>query len=218
MKRFKTLVYGFLAGICISLGGTVFLSLDNKIVGSLLFTVGLFTICTQGFNLFTGKVCYVFERDKSYALDLPFIWVGNLLGCLFFAGLLLCTRVAPALTEKAAGIAATKLNDNPLSIFLLAIFCNMLIFIAVDGFNNGKHELGKYLALFFGIMVFILCGFEHCVANMFYFTVAKAWSGKAILYLILMTVGNAVGGVIIPLLRMFYNHKKEEKKEEAAAK
>ena len=104
MKRFKTLVYGFLAGICISLGGTVFLSLDNKIVGSLLFTVGLFTICTQGFNLFTGKVCYVFERDKSYALDLPFIWVGNLLGCLFFAGLLLCTRVAPALTEKAAGI------------------------------------------------------------------------------------------------------------------
>ena len=218
MKRLKAFGLGILAGLSIGLGGTVFLSLDNKIVGSLLFTVGLFTICTQGFNLFTGKVCYVFERDKSYALDLPFIWVGNLLGCLCFAGLLLCTRVAPALTEKAAGIAATKLNDNPLSIFLLAIFCNMLIFIAVDGFNNGKHELGKYLALFFGIMVFILCGFEHCVANMFYFTVAKAWSGKAILYLILMTAGNAVGGVIIPLLRLFYNHKKEEKKEEAAAK
>ena len=95
MKRFKTLVYGFLAGICIALGGTVFLSLDNKIVGALLFTVGLFTICTQGFNLFTGKVCYVFERDGSYAFDLLFIWIGNLLGCLCFGALLLCTRVAP---------------------------------------------------------------------------------------------------------------------------
>ncbi|MBR4057004.1 MAG: formate/nitrite transporter family protein [Oscillospiraceae bacterium] len=210
MKRIKTLVYGILAGFCISLGGAIFLSLDNKIVGTLLFTVGLFTIVTQGFNLFTGKVCYVFEKDGSYALDLVFIWLGNLIGCLIFGSLLLCTRVGAGLSEKAAGIVATKLGDGLLSIFLLSVFCNILIFIAVDGFNNGKHELGKYLALFFGIMVFILCGFEHCVANMFYFTVAKAWSGKAILYLIVMTLGNSVGGVIFPLIRMACNRKKEE--------
>lgn len=210
MKRIKTLVYGILAGFCISLGGAIFLSLDNKIVGALLFTVGLFTIVTQGFNLFTGKVCYVFEKDGSYALDLLFIWIGNLIGCVIFGCLLLCTRVGAGLSEKAAGIVATKLSDGLLSIFLLAVFCNILIFIAVDGFNNGKHELGKYLALFFGIMVFILCGFEHCVANMFYFTVAKAWSGKAILYLIVMTLGNSVGGVIFPLIRMAFNRKKEE--------
>ena len=49
--------------------------------------------------------------------------------------------------------------------------------------------------------VFILCGFEHCVANMFYFTVGRAWSGKAVLYLLIMTAGNAAGGVSLPLLR-----------------
>ena len=209
MKRFKAFVSGILAGICISLGGTVFLALDNKIVGALMFTVGLFTICTQGFNLYTGKVCYVFERDRSYALDLLFIWLGNLVGCLIFGSLLLCTRSAAALSEKAASMVATKLGDNLGSIFLLSVFCDILIFIAVDGFNKGAHEIGKYLALFFGVMVFILSGFEHCVANMFYVTVAKAWSGKAILYVIVMTLGNSVGGVLFPLVRMFLNRQKE---------
>ncbi|MBE6996248.1 MAG: formate/nitrite transporter family protein, partial [Ruminococcaceae bacterium] len=49
--------------------------------------------------------------------------------------------------------------------------------------------------------VFILCGFEHCVANMFYFSVANVWSAKTVLYLLVMSVGNAVGGVLIPLCR-----------------
>ena len=50
-------------------------------------------------------------------------------------------------------------------------------------------------------MVFILCGFEHCVANMFYFSVANAWSGKTVLYLLVMTLGNSCGGLILPLCR-----------------
>ena len=53
-----------------------------------------------------------------------------------------------------------------------------------------------------GVIVFILCGFEHCVANMFYFSAANMWSGKALLYMLVMTLGNACGGVIIPLCRM----------------
>ena len=50
-------------------------------------------------------------------------------------------------------------------------------------------------------MVFILCGFEHCVANMYYFSVAGMWSGKTLLYLLVMTLGNAVGGVVFPVIR-----------------
>ena len=78
MKRLKTFVYGILAGISIAIGGTVFLSVENKVLGALLFTIGLFAVCTFGFNLFTGKVCYVFERDRDYAIDLPIIWLGTL--------------------------------------------------------------------------------------------------------------------------------------------
>lgn len=201
MKRFQVFLSAVLAGVCIGLGGTVFLSLDNRIAGAVLFTVGLFVICTTGLHLFTGKVCYVFQRDAAYALDLPVIWLGNLAGTGLLAALERCTRIGPALSEKAAGLCETKLGDGLLSIFLLAVFCNLLIYIAVEGFGKNPHELGKYLALFFGVVVFILCGFEHCVANMYYFSVAGAWSGKTVLYLLVMTLGNAVGGVVFPVIR-----------------
>ena len=201
MKRLKVFVSGMLAGVCIAIGGTVFLSLDNKVLGAFLFTAGLFTICTQGLHLFTGKVCYIFEKDKSYALDIPFIWLGNLAGTWGTAQMVRCTRIGAALAEKAAGLCETKLGDSLISIFLLAIFCNILIYIAVEGFNKIPHEVGKYLALFFGVVVFILCGFEHCVANMYYFPAAGMWSGKTLLYLLVMTLGNTAGGVLFPLVR-----------------
>ena len=196
----KTFLYGVAAGICIAIGGTVFLSVENKVIGALFFTVGLFTICTFGLNLFTGKVCYLFENDRRYALQLIPIWLGNLAGTWLTAMLLQQTRIA-GISARAAEMCESKLNDSLLSIFILSVFCNFLIFIAVDGFRNNPHEVGKYLALFFGVMVFILCGFEHCVANMYYFTMGGAWSGRAVLYLLVMTVGNAVGGVIGPLAR-----------------
>jgi len=201
MYWIKTFLYAALAGNCIALGGTIFLSLDNKVLGSIFFTVGLFTICTFGFSLFTGKVCYVFQRDRRYALSLPVIWLGNLAGTWLTAQAELLTRIGPGLSEKAVSIAQTKLGDSLLSTFILAVFCNIMIYIAVEGFAKSPHELGKYLALFFGIVVFILCGFEHCVANMYYFTIAGAWSGKTLLYVLIATLGNSVGGVIYPMLR-----------------
>lgn len=201
MKRLKTFVYGILAGVSIAIGGTVFLSVENRVLGALLFTVGLFAVCTFGFNLFTGKVCYVFERDKDYAVDLPVIWLGNLCGTWLTAFLERQTRAGSALSEKAQTLCQVKLDDSLLSIFILAIFCNILIFIAVDGYNKNPHELGKYLSLFFGVIVFILCGFEHCVANMYYFSIAGAWSMKTLGYVLVMTCGNSVGGILIPLLR-----------------
>lgn len=194
MKTIKTFIGGILAGVSIALGGTAFLSLESKAAGAVFFTVGLFTVCTFGFNLFTGKVCYIFANDRKYALDLLPIWLGNLIGAAGSAELLRLTRIGTPLAERAKQLCETKLDDSPLSIFILAIFCNILIFIAVDGFKNNPHDLGKYLALLFGVSVFVLCGFEHCVANMFYFSMAHAWSGKAIIYLLIMTFGNALGG------------------------
>ena len=190
-----------LAGIAIALGGTVFLSLENKVLGALFFTVGLFTVCTLGLNLFTGKVCYVFEQDRAYAAALPVIWLGNLAGAWLTAALERLTRIGPQLRERALALCETKLSDNLLSIFVLALFCNILIYLAVDGYKNNPHEPGKYLALFFGVTVFILCGFEHCVANMYYFSAAGVWRLRTLGYLLVMTLGNAAGGVLFPLLR-----------------
>ena len=136
----------------------------------------------MNFQLYTGRVCYLFENDKNYALQLPLIWLGNLTGVVLTARLLMLTRIAPKLAGSAALLCETKLSDNLGSSFLLAIFC-------------------KYLGLFFGVVAFILCGFEHCVANMYFFTIGGVWSLRTLLYILVMTLGNSVGGLVLPLLR-----------------
>ncbi len=200
MDRLKTFVSAVLAGMCIGFGGVVFLSLESKVLGALFFTVGLFTICTFGLHLYTGKVCYVFQRDRAYALDLPVIWLGNLAGAWLTAALAGLTRVSP-IAEKAAALCAVKNEDSLLSLLILGFFCDIFIYIAVEGFNKNPHEIGKYLALFFGVMVFILCSFEHCVADMFYYSMAGAWSADALLRVLVITLGNSLGGALFPLIR-----------------
>ena len=200
MKRGNVFVSGILAGMSIALGGTVYLSLDSKVLGALFFTVGLFVVCSFDLSLFTGKVCYVFQNDFSYAARLPVIWLGNLIGTAVVAALVRFSRIA-SVAEKAMSMCQVKTADSLLSLFLLGVLCNILIYIAVEGYKNNPHELGKYLALFFGVTVFILSGTEHCVADMYYFWVAGAWNGRAVLCILVITLGNCVGGILFPLLR-----------------
>ena len=63
--------------------------------------------------------------------------------------------------------------------------------------------LTPVLSLFFGVMVFIFCGTEHCVADMFYFWMAGLWSGRAILSVLVISLGNAAGGVLFATLHRF---------------
>ena len=126
------------------------------------------------------------------------IWLGNLAGAVIVAGAEQFTRLS-ALDARAQAICQTKLSEPLVGAFILAVFCNVMIYVAVEGYRSNPHELGKYLALFFGVCVFILCGFEHCVANMYYFTMGGAWSLRSLGYLLVMTLGNAAGGVIGPL-------------------
>lgn len=200
MKKLIVFVYAILAGVAIAIGGTIFLACDNRYVGAVMFSVGLYAVCTLGLNLFTGKVCYIFDNKPAYLLDVALIWLGNLVGSLLMGTLVRNTRLT-AVVAAAEGVAATKLGDDLVSIFLLAILCNIMIFLAVENYKNNPHEIGKYLGVVVAVTVFVLAGFEHCVANMFYITAAGAWSGKAVLYLLVMTLGNTVGGVIFPLAR-----------------
>ena len=187
-----------LAGVCIALGGTVYLSVENKIIGSLLFTIGLYAIVLNGLFLYTGKIGYlvVEQNKKEYLKILLTTWIGNLVGTGIGALAVLQTRIS-GIAENVDAICANKLVDSPVSIFILAVFCGMLMYIAVDGFK----EKGNPLILFMGVSVFILSGFEHCIANMFYFSLAGVWSVKAFLYLLIMTAGNSIGGILIPLIK-----------------
>ena len=201
MKLLSDALLGFLAGLVITLGATAYLSLESTMAGALMFTVGLFAICSFGWNLFTGKVCYSFGKGPRYIGFLAVVWISNFAGAAAGGALIRLTRLE-GVVSRAQAVAATKLDDGLLSVFVLAIFCNVLIYIAVEGYRSIENSLGRYLAVFFGVTVFVVCGFEHCVANMYYFTAAGVWSGEAIVFILVNTLGNALGGLLVPALTL----------------
>ncbi len=212
MKRTLALfLNALLAGMCIALGCTVYLRFvylfpGSNVIAALLFAVGLFTICTRGYALYTGKVCYLFDNPlRPYLCDLGIIWLGNFCGCALIA---FTESFTPLFGESginavAGTVVAQKSAASYLGFFLLAILCNIFIYIAVNGYAKNPHQLGKYLALFFGVVCFILAGTEHSIADM-YFWCASGFildaPADAIIRLLLATLGNAVGGVFFPLL------------------
>lgn len=90
-----------------------------------------------------------------------------------------------------------KINDSIISILILAMFCGILMFLAVDNYKKNKSDFAKYLGIFMCVIVFILSGFEHCIANMFYFSLASLWSTKSLWYILIMIIGNSIGAILI---------------------
>ncbi len=211
MKKLADFLYAIMAGAFIAMGGVVFLSLDNKIVGAFMFSLGLFAVCTLKYNLFTGKVGYLFCNDvKTYLPWCLMVWVGNLVGSIIVAELVRLTRVAPGIIEKSTKLVQVKADDSLISLFVLGIFCNIMVVHAVDQYLNNPHEIGKYLGIIMSIMVFILCGFEHCIADMFYIQMARMWNSQTIIALIVITLGNVLGGILIPTMRNINTKLKSE--------
>lgn len=211
MKKLADFLYAIMAGAFIAMGGVVFLSLDNKIVGAFMFSLGLFAVCTLKYNLFTGKVGYLFCNDvKTYLPWCLIVWVGNLVGSIIVAELVRLTRVAPGIIEKSTKLVQVKADDTLISLFVLGIFCNIMVVHAVDQYLNNPHEIGKYLGIVMSIMVFILCGFEHCIADMFYIQMARMWNSQTIIALIVITLGNVLGGILIPTMRKINTKLKSE--------
>ena len=200
-KYLDFFVKGIYAGVMIGIGGTIFLSVQNTVIGSFLFSIGLLMICMYGMNLYTGKVGYALINKLNYIYELLLSLLGNFVGTFIVARLILLTRFSD-ISKRALTMSNLKLNDNLLSIFILAFFCGILMYLAVNNYKKAANEIGKYVGIFMCVMVFILCSFEHCVANMFYFSIANVWSFKTLLYMLIMVLGNSFGSVIIAY---FYN-------------
>lgn len=170
---------------------------------------GLFIIVTKELNLYTGKIGYIFNNKPKFLIEVLITLVGNFIGTFLAGFVLRFTRIYPAIHEKALGICTIKVEDSIVSIFILSIFCGILMYLAVNGYKVMMDAFGKYAGVFLGVAVFILCGFEHCVANMYYFTVAEMWTLKSFGYLGIMILGNSFGGVIFPLCEKLLNLKKK---------
>lgn len=204
-KNINILFKGIYAGIMIGIGGTVYLSISNSIIGAIFFSVGLLTICIYKMNLYTGMIGYIIENKLNYIVTLLLTLIGNFIGTMITSLLVLNTRIAN-ISVRAKEISAIKINDNYLSIFILSIFCGMLMYIAVNTFKKEKDSIVRYLAIFICVIVFILSGFEHCIANMYYISLAKLWSLKAVLSMLIMILGNSVGSIFIAI----FNNKIKE--------
>ncbi len=205
----KKTVSGILAGTMISIGGTVFLSLVgvNKIIGAILFSVALLCICMQGYSLYTGKIGFVLSNHSKE--DMATLWfglLGNIIATVIF-GIALGYAI-PDIVTAAVPLCASKLQQDWLQTLIRAIFCGMLMYQAVSIYKN--HEKNIW-GIFFCIPVFILSGFEHSIANMFYFAAARSISIDVAVYILIVLIGNSVGGMFFELLSLPFKKEKTEK-------
>lgn len=193
----KALVEGALSGICIGLGGGVWLSVmgESRIAGAVLFSVALLTICFFGFNLYTGRIGFIaFEHKKSDFVTLFGGLAGNAAGALAMG--LLTTAGLPAISAAARTSVEAKLAQTPVETLIRAFMCGLLMFIAVWIFKKKSTPIG----ILFAIPVFILSGYEHSIADMYYCFADGVWSARQALFVALALCGNTVGGLTIPLL------------------
>ncbi len=226
MKYLSVLIKGILAGICISIGGFLCLkaniAANSKVLGAFLFPIGLILICNFGYFLYTGKICYLFEnKEQSYKEKLLSLLIGlfgNLVGC-FVIALLIRLIYHGTISEIVSSTITTTTPDGLLfknlentvnskigyewyQMIILSAFCGMLVYIAVEGFKTIEHHIGKYLVLILAIAGFIICGFEHSIADMFYYFLNGSFTLDAFLSILLCVIGNSLGGLVIPSLKM----------------
>jgi nitrite transporter NirC len=187
----NTFSLSVLAGIMIGFGGIIYLMCANKMVGALLFSFGLLTIVCQGFALYTGRIGYF----RQYGLASILVTIaGNFIGTWAAAKGFLLTRH----TVDIAAVVAPKLQDSSLSVLLLSIGCGAMMYLAVDSYRKSK----SWLFVIMPIVIFILSGFEHSIANMFFIPAAMyngadiTWPQFIVDNLIPATIGNIVGGAV----------------------
>lgn len=204
-KILKDIIYGFLAGAMISIGCAVYLACQNKYVGAVMFSVALLSICYKGYNLYTGRIGFIVNnhaKDDFHSLLLGLL--GNTIAMMAFGALL--GLALPNLKETAIGVVQAKLSQTFLSALIRATFCGILMYVAVSLYREKKTVVG----IIFCIPVFILSGFEHSIADMGYFAVAGEWSAKGLGYIWTIILGNTIGAMLFPALKLIVKEKKNE--------
>lgn len=197
-----TFLKALTAGVIIGVGGIVYTVVENKYLGAVLFSLGLFTIMQFEFALYTGKVGYIPDKKRSYIIEVLVTLIGNIAGTAFTAFLILQTRLGNDIAEKTTEIMNSKINDTLISKLILGFFCGMLMYIAVENNRLSRSkdfDLSAVFGTVFPVTVFILCSFNHSIADCFYMF-ASGVSVSGILYILTVALGNAVGGMFITLI------------------
>ena len=205
----RILVQGIMAGFMIGIGGyasqlATVLGL-SKVVSAAIFPVGLIMVVLTGAELFTGNCLMpaAVMNGRIRFSGMGRVWVlsyiGNLIGSLIL-GFAIRYTGSDDYIALAESVAAAKTGMPILEMLIRAILCNILVCIAVWMAINADSTSGKVLCAFVPVFTFVLCGFEHSVANMYFLTVGSAGVGAAFVQIAIVTVGNIIGGSVIGLM------------------
>lgn len=191
-KQFEIFRSAVLAGILIGIAGFGYLALKDiahGLVGAIVFSFGLSSVICYKLKLFTGTAGFV-QNGRELA-ELATILIGNIAGCLLVA---LLARLSPMpITETAEKLLAGRLATGAVKCGALAIGCGFIMTTVVTFARQDK-----WIPLIFGVPMFIICGFPHSIADIFYY-LAAPWSfwgehlGAILLLYLCVVLGNFIG-------------------------
>jgi formate/nitrite transporter len=243
----KLLILGILAGAFIGLAGvgatTASVSVASasvgKFLGACVFPVGLAMVLLAGSELFTGNnliIISVMSKEATWGGMLRnwvLVYIGNFIGSVLVALLVIHGHTASLFGGAEAGLAAAIVKTAQAKVGLTfsdalirGILCNFLVCIAVWISFAAKDVVGKFWGLFMPIMLFVLCGFEHSVANMYFIPAgifaaaeygidpgALNWGTFLLKNLLPVTIGNIIGGSVIVGLGYWLVYLRQSKKQ-----
>ena len=209
----------------------------QRLIGGCLFSLGLLLVVVCGAELFTGNTMIVMSaasKKISWSAVLKnwvVVFLGNLVGSLIMVGLVFLSNYqgmnGGAVGTTIVSVAAGKMSPDWLTLFAKGIMCNFLVCLAVWIAYGSKTVADKMLGILLPIAAFVACGFEHCVANMFFlpFGILLASAGIAPAGIDPSTVswagalwnwsasvpGNIIGGALfVGMAYWIAYHKKEQ--------
>jgi len=219
-----------LAGIYIGFGAVVATAVTSgkgldvglqRFLGGSVFSVGLMLVLIPGSELFTGNILmtvgFLGDRVRLSRIvrNWMVVWIGNFVGALLLAWLINQSQqfiqdgTVRYVGEKAIAIMERKLQlaTTFWPCFIRGVLCNMLVCLAVIMATSARTVAGKVLAIYFPIMAFVACGFEHSIANMYFLPAGLIAAGQfgarfieMLHNLFAVTLGNIVGGLALILL------------------
>ena len=229
MSLLKTFVLAVFAGAFIALAGvasTIASAVSGKITAAAVFPIGLIFVIFFGAELFTGNCLMpiAWLKKKISAFDILENWLivllGNAVGAIFVAFLAVHMGTLDTFKDTILSTANAKVELSFATAFWRGVFCNFLVCLAV-WLAKGVESVGAKLAvIFLPVFMFVLCGFEHSIANLFYIpagifygvTGALNWWTFLGNNLLPVLLGNIVGGVLCLAVPLYFLHLHKEKR------
>ena len=201
---FMTILSGGMIGICATSSLYANAVIDGgKLIGAILFSLGIFVILQYEMKLFTGMVSTIPSMKKRNLWKLPTCFIGNAIGVYIVYILVSLTPLGNTVIGYGKLLIASKFSVESwwFSALSSGVLCGVLITLSVLSVNHAhKKGLSANVGVIFPIIVFAFCGFDHSVANMFYFYCAGEISMRVVGYILLTILGNVIGGIVLPLV------------------